>query len=208
MVMVHNFDSENSNSKTNNKILSFYDKKLLILVVYRATINHVGKVYGGFDMEQKGLSRWLKFITIGMGICGLVIYCIVLPVCGGDMSAEYPEFSGAYYPWLIFLWITAIPCYAVLVFTWRISTKIGNDNSFSLRNAQDLKIISVLTIGDTLFFFVMNIIYLLMGISHPGIMIASLIITFIGISIAVASAALSHLVFKAAKIQEENELTI
>ena len=44
--------------------------------------------------------------------------------------------------------------------------------------------------------------------NHPGIMIMSFVLDFIGIAASVCFAALSHLVLKAAKIQEENELTI
>ena len=44
--------------------------------------------------------------------------------------------------------------------------------------------------------------------NHPGIVLASLFAVFIGAAIAVAAAALSHLVYKAAQIQTENEGTI
>ena len=44
--------------------------------------------------------------------------------------------------------------------------------------------------------------------SHPDVVLASLVIDFVGIAVSVASAGLSHLVEKAAKLQEESELTI
>lgn len=163
---------------------------------------------GGNTMEQKGLSKWLRFITICFGLFGVVIYCFVLPYMGNDIAAANPEYSHAFYPWLIFLWLTAIPCYIVLVFIWRISTNIGRDRSFCRENAADLKRIAVVTVADTIFFFVMNVVYLFIGISHPGIVLASMVPTFLGAAFAVGTGALSHLVLKAAKLQEENELTI
>lgn len=159
-------------------------------------------------MEQKGLSKWLKFITICFGLFGLVIYAFVVPYLGTDIAQSYPEYSHAFWPWAIFLWITAVPCYIVLFFMWRISTNIGRDRSFCRENATDLKRIAFVTAADTIFFFVTNIVLLLLDISHPGIVLASFVFTFLGAAFAVASAALSHLVLKAAKLQEENELTI
>lgn len=159
-------------------------------------------------MEQKDLANWLKLIIIGIGLCGLFIYCIALPVYGSAVADAYPEYSWAYYPWIIFLWITGVPCYAVLFFGWRISSKIGIDRSFCTENAIDLKRISVLAAADSIFFFVMNVVYLFMGINKLGIVLAALIISFFGTAVTVAAAALSHLVKKAAKLQEDNDLTI
>ena len=44
--------------------------------------------------------------------------------------------------------------------------------------------------------------------SHPGVLLLSLLIVFAGIAVTVASAALSHLVYKAASLQEQSDLTI
>ncbi|MFQ9395756.1 MAG: DUF2975 domain-containing protein [Lachnospiraceae bacterium] len=62
--------------------------------------------------------------------------------------------------------------------------------------------------GDTVYFFIGNIALWLCGMSHPDVVLASLVIDFVGIAVSVASAGLSHLVEKAAKLQEESELTI
>lgn len=159
-------------------------------------------------MEQKSLARWLKFIIIGVAICGGLIYFCVLPECGKTMVNAYPEFSNRYWPWLIFLWTTGIPCYGVLVFGWQIATNIGKDRSFSMENAKALKWISWLATVDTIYFFLGNIILWFMDLSHPGIVLLSLIIVFAGVAVAVAAAALSHLVQKAAVLQEQSDLTI
>lgn len=159
-------------------------------------------------MKQANLSVWLKVITVGVGICGLVIYFYIMPFWGVDIAKANPEFSGAFWPWLIFLWLTAIPCYGVLVCFWRIAREIGRDNSFSDENAMYLKTISILAACDSVFFFVGNIILLLLNMNHPGIVLLSMIAIFGGISVTVVSAALSHLIYKAARMREENDLTI
>ena len=47
-----------------------------------------------------------------------------------------------------------------------------------------------------------------LNMNHPGIVIMSLLIVFAGTAIAVAAAALSRLVKKAAALQEQSDLTI
>lgn len=159
-------------------------------------------------MKQKNLSRWLKCILFGVGICGLIIYGIILPMYSDSLLASYPEFANRFWPWMGFLWITAIPCFAVLVLAWRIATNIGRDRSFSNENASLLKWISVLAAVYAAFFFLGNVVMLLLNMSHPSVVLASFIIVFADIAVAVISAVLSHLVKKAAILQEESDLTI
>ncbi len=159
-------------------------------------------------MNQKTLAKWLKFIIVGIGLCGLVIYFLLLPIFGKDLVQQSPDLEYCFYPWLIFLWITAVPCYVVLVLGWRISGNIGKDNSFCKDNSRLLKWVSILAAGDSTFFFIMNVVYFFLGMNHPAVLLASLIITFIGAAITVAAAALSHLVLKAAGLQEQSDLTI
>ena len=159
-------------------------------------------------MEQKVLAKWLKVILIGVDICGLIVYFVILPSYGRSIVTDYPEFAGRFWPWLIFLWTTAIPCYAVLLFGWRMAESIEEDRSFTNKNARYLKWISWLAAGDAAFFFAGNVILLLADMSHPGVTLFSLLLVFSGVSVAVASAVLSHLVKKAAALQEESNLTI
>ena len=45
-------------------------------------------------MKQKALSKWLKVILIGIGICGLVFYLYILPDWGQSLADHYPDHSG------------------------------------------------------------------------------------------------------------------
>ena len=87
-------------------------------------------------------------------------------------------------------------------------TNIGFDNSFCEENAQYLKKISILAACDCAYFFVMLVIGIVMNAVHPGILFIALFAIFAGIVIAVATAALSHLVYKAAALQDQSDLTI
>ena len=159
-------------------------------------------------MEQKALARWLKGILIGVGICGLIVYFLLIPGYGGTLRSMYPEFAGRYWPWLLFIWGSSIPCFIAVGLCWKIVSNIGNDRSFSMENAKLLKWIAQLALGDTCYFFVGNLVLLVCNQSHPGVVLFSTLIVFVGVAIAVAAAALSHLVKKAADLQEQSDLTI
>jgi len=160
-------------------------------------------------MKQTTLSKWLKTIIIGVGICGLIVYGMVIPMLGESLANYLQgEFDYCYLPWLIFIRLTAIPCYLALFFAWKIASNIGKDQSFTVANAKYLKWISILAMTDAAFFFVGNIVYLFLGLNHPGIVVWSLLVVFAGVAVAVASASLSHLVLKAEVLQEQSDLTI
>ncbi len=162
----------------------------------------------GFTMNQRKLSSCLKAIIIGTGVCGLIVYFGVLPTCGESLHESYPEFASWHWPWMVFLWITAIPCYAALVLGWRIAARIGEDRSFCVENARLLQIIAWLAAGDTAYFFTGNVVLLFLNMNHAGILLISLLICFAGVAVTVAAACLSHLVCKAADLQEQSDLTV
>lgn len=159
-------------------------------------------------MEQKTLANWLKCILVGVAICGIIVYTVVIPICGQHLQMRYPEFAHCFWPWPIFLWVSAFPCFTTLACAWRIASNIGRDLSFSEDNARLLKWISVLAALDAGFFFTGNVLLLLFNMNHPSIVIASLLIVFVGVAVAVAAAVLSHLVQKAAVLQEQSDYTI
>ena len=159
-------------------------------------------------MNQKKLAVWLKIIVAGIGLCGAVLYVFVIPHLGNNVARDNPEYAFCYWPWLVFLWATALPCYAALVLLWRIAADIGRDRSFSAQNGKRLRVISLLAAGDCLVFFLGNLVFLFLDMGHPGVLLFSLAVIFAGIAVAVVSAVLSHLVAKAGDLQEQSDLTI
>ncbi len=155
-------------------------------------------------MSQKSLSVWLKLIIVGMALCGLIVYGYMVPFGDNQLLGDVANNLGC----LIYIWVTAIPCYIVLVLGWIIATNIGRDKSFSQANANCLKWIAFMAAADTIILFVGIIILVCINLSSTLIVMCALIICFVGISISVAAAALSHLVLKAAVLQEQTELTI
>lgn len=159
-------------------------------------------------MFKQSLSKQLKAVIIGMAICGALIYFWAFPSIGHMIIRSYPETESYYFPWLIFLWISGIPCYLVLCFMWQIAKSLSGNRAFSYENSKRFSRISALATGDSVFFFAGNIVLLLMNINHPSVVLCSLGIVFAGITIAVISKAFAYLARQAAQLQEQSDLTI
>ncbi len=159
-------------------------------------------------MEHKKLSRLLIAVLAGVFCCLVAVYGFAVPYFGNRFARFYPEFSGWYLPWLIFLSLTALPCLAILCCGLKIARSIGKNDTFSFQNASLLKSIALLVAGDVLFFFAGDLVLLCMNMSHPAILLASLLILFGGLALAIVFFVLSRLVEQAARLREENDLTI
>lgn len=166
---------------------------------------------GENDMKQKTLSSLLKIIIIGVALCAALVYCWIVPEVMGRPLAEAGdgEFSYLFAPWLIVISITALPIAAALVLSWIIAANIGRDRSFCLQNAKLLFAIALLALADTVYFFG-GVIFLMLRykVGHPSVLLFTLLICFVGLAVTVAAAGLSHLVRKAAALQEQSDLTI
>ena len=154
------------------------------------------------------LAQWLRIAVILMAAFGAAVFFCAVPVMGKSLVYANPEFAYCYIPWLAVIWCTAVPCYAALVFAWQIAKDIGREHPFTHDNARRVKRIAQLAIADVVFFFAMNIILLLMNMNHPGFLLMSLVICFAGIAFAASAMALSHLVGRAAELQDDSDLTI
>jgi fluoride ion exporter CrcB/FEX len=82
-------------------------------------------------MKQNALAKWLKFIIVGVGICGLLTYTVIMPRFAAYLVRQNSMLEKNVLPWLILIWISAIPCYIVLILGWKIADNIRLDRSFS-----------------------------------------------------------------------------
>ncbi len=145
-------------------------------------------------MKQKKLANWLKVMIVGVGICGVLFALFVLPMLGKTIMALSI--------------LTGLPCYLALWFSWEIMSAIAKDESFTVKNAEYLKKISFLATVDVVFLLAWNVILFALKMSNLNIFLVCLLIDFMGVVIAVIFAALSHLVGKAAVLQEQSDYTI
>lgn len=159
-------------------------------------------------MNISKISKTLKAFIIGTAALELALLIFATPWIGQSLVSAAPDYADCYYPWLIFIWGVGIPCYIVLAFAWKIATNIGSGNAFSFDNARLFGYIYAVTITDIIIFDIINIAFIVMNMSHPGIFIISLGVSFAGIAFAVCAKVLAAMCENAAQLKEENELTI
>jgi hypothetical protein len=160
-------------------------------------------------MSKEKLAKWLKLVIIGLGIVGVFLYGILLPCFGESILSEAGGvWESAFWTWMIFLWLTAVPCYLALFYAWKIAGRIGKESAFSEESAKDMKRIGIFAFGDSVFLMAGNIILFLLNWNHPGMFLIFTLFAFVGVLIAVAAFVLSHLIYRAAKLEEEVKLTI
>lgn len=157
-------------------------------------------------MGQKKLAIWLKAIVVGCALCGLALFGFILPRYLAYVAEEVPDLPHT--AWQAFMCVLAVPCYAVLVCIWKMANEIGRDNSFSVENANLLKYIALLAGVDSALLLIGNLVFLVTKHSIPTLALVSAFVCFIGLAISVGAACLSHLVHKAAALQEDSDLTI
>ncbi len=164
---------------------------------------------GGSFMEQKSLARWLKVIIMATDLIGVFAAFFFLPYYGKHIVSVVPEMSGCYYPWLIFELLFSLPCFVALHFGWKIAVNIGADRSFSRENSAYLRNIAILAAVDSGYFLLGNWALMFLNMNHPSVaLILAPVVVFFGVAASVVFAALSHLIYKAALLREDSDLTI
>ena len=159
-------------------------------------------------MKPKTIALWLFVVIWGIGFCGTAVLFYAIPTLASSFCRQYPEFASAFWPWMIFLWIAVLPCYAVLCYAGTIAAQIGKENAFSRKNAHSLLMIAHLAAADTVFFFAGNVVLFLLSLSHPSIFLAAMGICFAGVCIVIVARTLAYFTQKAAVLHEDAALTI
>ena len=163
---------------------------------------------GEETMKQVEISRWLKGITCTIGIMGVIFFFCIVPMLAGEMRQQYPEAAFLYWPGLAYSCVIAVGCYAVLFQFWKVCKEIGKDNSFSKENAAAFKSISRIAVVLAGIWFLGLVALAGMGYMQPAIVLFLIFAIVISFVVAICAAALSHLVWKAYELRQENELTI
>ncbi|WP_442602330.1 DUF2975 domain-containing protein [Paenibacillus sp. KN14-4R] len=159
-------------------------------------------------MKQKELSIWLKLIIVFCGLFGLLFCIYVGPETGREILLGSENFKTLYKPLITFIWVTGVPFFIALVLGWRICSDIGSDLAFTIKNADRLKMISILSMVEGLLYIIALLYLFADGSYHANVLIVLLLILFFSVVISVFTSMLSHLVRKASEIKQDNDLTI
>ena len=159
-------------------------------------------------MEMKKLARMLQLALVGAAILGVIVFFLMVPMVGQETAQAYPEYAQAFWPWLVFLWLCAVPCFLSLVPGWRVFGRLAQKNAFCTENGEDMKKIARLAFFDTMLFLAGNVVMAAFNWHHPGLLLAACAVALCGALIGVVAQVLGMLVLEATNLREENDLTI
>ena len=160
-------------------------------------------------MKQKEMSNYLKLITVGVGIILTAFVLWFLPMVLKETLTEVAGNMG-YIMTCVIIGISAIPALGCLARFWGICVRIGKNESFTSKNARALKCMSHYMLTDVLIYTLYLVWFCISGWAHKAawLFFPILLALFVSVTLSVLCAAVSHLAYKAAKLQEEQDLTI
>ena len=159
-------------------------------------------------MKQKAITYWLKAVTIAIGLLGLAFFGSAT-VYGFFFRPDYNDPIPDYLRRnIVFIWITAILCFAILFFFWKIVCEIAKDNSFSMENAKSFKCMGICGVLIIIEYLARILIWFIKGDIYLVPISYTLFRIFVFIIFVILCYAMSKLVQNAYEIKQENELTI
>lgn len=159
-------------------------------------------------MSSKTLGTLMYISVTAAAICGLFICVYIVPLLGKDLVTTNPESAGWFWPWLVFSWLIAVPCFAILIFIWKVTGAVVHEAVFTIQTAKWVKCGAILLLADAALFFFGNVVLLLMNMSHPGVLLFSIMADIFAVALALLAAVLSRYLTRAAFLQEESEGTL
>lgn len=135
-------------------------------------------------------------VICGLCICGF-IYPFLVSLNGLSKGSEIVMWSQ-----LIFYWLSSVPCFIILGYAWKVSKSFKTE-LFTCENAKCFRNSAILLLVDSIFFFIGNLVFALMGYNPFAILFFFLIVTALSVSLALGAA--GYYVAKAAALREENE---
>ncbi|MDR1094033.1 MAG: DUF2975 domain-containing protein [Clostridiales bacterium] len=155
-------------------------------------------------MSSKSLCFWVR-CAIGMiAVCGLCVCAAWYPL-GTSFSALVASDLAAWCM-LAFFWLTSLPCFFILVLSWKISAAIKTGDFFTARVAKLIKSSALILFIDLGAFFIGNLVFALLQVNVWAL--AYFFLTIAGLVTAIFMSVLSHYVAKAAELRDLNEGTI
>lgn len=165
-------------------------------------------VQEGVFVKQNELSLWLKLIIILCGCFGLLFCIYIGPETGRAVLLSSKSLKGLYKPFVLFIWITGVPFFSALFLGWKICSEIPSDKSFTVKNANRLKRISILSMTEGILYIGALLYIFVAGSYHTSVLVILLLILFFSVVISIFTSLLSHLIRKASEIKDDNDLTI
>lgn len=157
-----------------------------------------------FSMTQKQMSVALRVLEV---LC-LPLILVLLEIAAKTLRDCFAEADYAYllhcipYPFMM------AGVFVALWEGWCLFREIGRDNSFCVKNALRLRRIGGCALVDAGLSLLSGVLWAFGGWDFGGPLLAFGFLAVLGVAAAIVCSALSQLTMKAAKLQDDSDLTI
>lgn len=159
-------------------------------------------------MNQKSIAKVLKIFCIIVAVVGAAFFFFYVPARLEGLAILFPEAAYLKWPGLIGVWVIAVLCYIVLGNFWMICVRIGEDNSFCNENADCMKRMGLLSFVVAVLLTAAAVFIACLGFLGAAYFLVYFFAMCLVCGVGVVCLALSALIRCAARIKEENDLTI
>lgn len=159
-------------------------------------------------MEQIKIAKCLQFFSIVTALIIGLFFFWYLPIAVISVVDMYPEIASLKETAILCIVVIALLCYIAIYNFWNICTQMKLGNSFCYKNAKAMRNIGIIA-GIILLILLTGTIFLgIIGYLSGPFVVMMFFLVFVTCGIIVICIALSKLIENAAKIKEENDLTI
>lgn len=159
-------------------------------------------------MEHKKLSVILLLAGGIAGLGGAAVFFGYAPAIGLEIKAGTPELARLFWPLLALVWVIALLYAAALWQYMAICVRIGKNNSFCAGNAASLRRIGLFLYAAAGVWGLLILSPLVLKFDIGPVWLVFMLVGLASAAVGMVARAMAALVARAAKLQEENDLTV
>lgn len=160
-------------------------------------------------MENKKVSHCLIVAGALALLGGAFLFFVYAPLAALECRDTYPELRHLFWPGLISLWCIALLYCAAMADFFRITVRIGRDESFCRANARGLSRIALfMGLAGLAWLLLLLLPPLIWQVQYGPAFLALLLAAAASFAMGILAWALGKLLFRAVQLKEENDLTV
>lgn len=157
------------------------------------------------------MNRYVKVFKALMCVIFFVVVAVAafyVPWLADYCAVRFSEYGYLKIPAMIFIYISTLGLYAVILQIVKICNNVQRDNIFSLDNVRCFDKISTVALLETIYFVAGAVAVTAIGAMHPAVVLCFIVVIFMAVVLMSFSRLMSSLLKKAVDIKEENDYTI
>lgn len=153
--------------------------------------------------------RMFKWLLLIIGGTTFVLSVTLMPEVASWAAWRIPEIAYLEYPLLIFVWVTLIGFYYIIILIFKICSNVQSDKAFTMGTVRTFDTIAWIAMGELIAYligFIVLAIWLMRA--HPSFVFILFLVAFVCLMLFGFCKVMKHLLLRVLDIKEENDYTI